>query len=665
MKNYYKRIVLFFGLLLSLSTFGQIIANDDFINYQNTSGGITPPGVGNVTINDSLNGGFFTVNQATITLVSTTNPNIIFNSEGGINIPNSTQVGTYTLVYQICEIANPTNCDTATVTILVSNSLVANDDVGFYTGLGDVTFTNVLANDTLNGVPVIASQVIVTMVSTTHPGIILSGLNVIVAAGTPVGSYVLTYQICEIANPNNCDTAVVTFAIPNSFLNAEDDFFNVESTANGNTIFPNILANDTLNGIPVLTSQVNVTFFVSSPSIGITLSGTNVIVAAGVPTGIYALTYQICEVNNPNNCATASVIIIVNGGLPNYGTINLINYTASPRPGFVYKNYILFRNNTTETIPSGTITFTKDNELSIVAVSETTAVNTTTGFTYSFTNLLPEEEIFITVSLQVPTIPTVNLGDLLTNVASISYFNGTETINQESTLVETIIGSFDPNDKTESHGGKIVHSTFTANDYLTYTIRFENTGTAEAINIRVEDILDEKLDETTVQMVRSSHPFQLDRIENNLEWSLNDINLPPSIPNDEITGHGYIVFQVKPKPGYAIGDIIPNSASIYFDFNPAIVTEPCLTEFVNALSTNTFALNDLQLYPNPAKNKVSISNSSIIDSVAITSVLGQEILRKNLNDLQAEIDLSSFANGIYFVKVSTNKQEKIIKIVKE
>ena len=550
--------------------------------------------------------------------------------------------------------------------IFTQQTIIANDDAGNTVNpiTGGIAYTNVLLNDTLNGSPVLASEVIVSMVSTTNPGVILSGLDVIIAAGTPVGSYVLTYQICEIANPNNCDTAVVAFAIPNSFLNAEDDFFNVESTTNGNTIFPNILANDTLNGIPVLTSQVNVTF-VSSSNNGITLSGTDVIVATGISSGLYSLTYQICEINNPNNCSTASVIIIVNGGVSNSGSINLINYTASPRPGFVYNNYILFTNSTTETISSGTITFTKDNLLSITAVSESNVVNTATGFTFSFTDLLPNEEIFITVSMQVPTIPTVNLGDLLVNKALISYFNGTETIENDSFLVQSIIGSYDPNDKTESHGGKILHSTFTANDYLTYTIRFENTGTAEAINVRVNDLLDAKLDETSIRMVRASHPYVLDRIGNDLNWNFDGINLPPSTPNDPITGHGYIVFQVKPKPGYVIGDIIPNSANIYFDFNPAIVTEPCLTEFVNTLSTNTFALNDLQLYPNPIKNIVSISNTSTIDTIAITSVLGQEILRKSVNDLQTEIDLSSLSNGIYFVKVSANDQEKTIKIVKE
>ena len=55
--------------------------------------------------------------------------------------------------------------------------------------------------------------------------------------------------------------------------------------------------------------------------------------------------------------------------------------------------------------------------------------------------------------------------------------------------------------------------------------------------------------------------------------------LPVSVANT-MTGKGYITFKIKPKPGYAVGDIIPNNASIYFDFNPAIITNTFQTEFV-------------------------------------------------------------------------------------
>ena len=69
---------------------------------------------------------------------------------------------------------------------------------------------------------------------------------------------------------------------------------------------------------------------------------------------------------------------------------------------------------------SGTVTFTKDSALTITTISEATATTTTTGFTYNFTNLLPNETRTIYVTMSTPTIPTVSLGQLVTNYASIT-----------------------------------------------------------------------------------------------------------------------------------------------------------------------------------------------------------------------------------------------------
>jgi uncharacterized repeat protein (TIGR01451 family) len=233
-----------------------------------------------------------------------------------------------------------------------------------------------------------------------------------------------------------------------------------------------------------------------------------------------------------------------------------------------------------------------------------------------------------------------------------------------ASLSQVVIGSLDPNDKTESHGGRIVESGFTANDYLTYTIRFENTGTANAINVNVNDVLDAKLDETSIRMVDASHDYVLNRVGNNLNWMFDNINLPPSVSGTQI-GHGYVVFKVKPKPGYVVGDIIPNLANIYFDFNPAIVTNTCNTEFVTALNNTNFVYNDLKCYPNPVKNSLSISNSSKIETIEITSILGQNVFIKQVNNLQTEIDMSGIANGVYFVKVTSDGLIKTVKIIKE
>lgn len=268
--------------------------------------------------------------------------------------------------------------------------------------------------------------------------------------------------------------------------------------------------------------------------------------------------------------------------------------------------------------------------------------------------------------MQVPTIPTVTLGQLLTNSATITIPAGDILpLNNTSSITQTIVGSYDPNDKTESHGGQIVQSGFTANDYLTYTIRFENTGTASAINVVVEDFLDSKLEPSSIKMIDASASYSLERIGNHLKWTFSAIDLPPSVPNDEITGHGYIVFKVKPKPGYVIGDIIENTAEIYFDFNPAIVTNTCTTEFVQTLGIKPIAFNNFNYFPNPVKNTLSISYDTTINTIEIITTLGQTIVSKKVNELQTEINLSELSKGIYFVKVTSEGQEKTIKVFKE
>ncbi len=340
-------------------------------------------------------------------------------------------------------------------------------------------------------------------------------------------------------------------------------------------------------------------------------------------------------------------------------------FGEQPRPGFTYFNTIVYKNEGNTTISSGTLTFNKDNALSIINVSQAGTTATASGFSYDFTNLLPFESRTIYVNMQIPVIPIVNLGEILTNSASISVpANDVNVTNNSSTLYQTIVGSFDPNDKAESHGGQIVKSGFGANDYLTYRIRFENTGTASAITVKVTDVLDSKLDETSIKMVDASHNYVLNRTGRNLEWKFDGINLPPSIENTQI-GHGYVLFQVKPKTRFAVGDIISNIANIYFDFNPAIVTNESLTEFVTVLSNDNFVFNNLKVYPNPVTNILNINNDKIIDKIEISNVLGQTVLTKNINTFQSKIDISNFTNGFYFVKIISAENEKILKIVKE
>ena len=115
-----------------------------------------------------------------------------------------------------------------------------------------------------------------------------------------------------------------------------------------------------------------------------------------------------------------------------------------------------------------------------------------------------------------------------------------------------MLGSYDPNDKTENLAGKISQREVSANSYINYLIRFQNTGTDTAFNVTVRDTLDDKLDWNSLQMVAASHPYQLDiKSQNQLTWSFNNILLVDSFRN-EPASHGFIAYRVKPKS--SLGD---------------------------------------------------------------------------------------------------------------
>jgi uncharacterized repeat protein (TIGR01451 family) len=338
---------------------------------------------------------------------------------------------------------------------------------------------------------------------------------------------------------------------------------------------------------------------------------------------------------------------------------------VGPRPGFIYENKIIYTNLGNQNIASGSVNFVKDPNVTISSVSQAGVTMLANGFSYNFTNLAPFEVRVISVFMQVPTIPTVTMGQLLTNSVTINPIAGDEVpSNNTSNLAQIIINAYDPNDKMESHGGKILYSSFNASDYLTYTIRFENTGTASAINVRINDVLDSKLDETTVRTLSSSNSYILDRVGNNLNWKFDNIMLPVSIANTT-TGKGYVTFQVKPKPGYSLGDIIPNTGSIYFDYNPAIITNTFNTEFVAQLANDQFSSTNLSVYPNPANEIITIqlNSNSFIKQIQLIDMLGRVIKKESYSssNYSEVMNLKEVGSGTYFVEVTTDSNKKEIK----
>ena len=344
-------------------------------------------------------------------------------------------------------------------------------------------------------------------------------------------------------------------------------------------------------------------------------------------------------------------------------SINISNLNP-PRAGFDYISRIYYTNYGNQTIANGAINFTNDAATAISATS-VPVTTTTNGFTYNFANLLPCETRTIDVTMSVPSIPTVAIGQAITNNVDIATTAAeTSLTNNNSNVSTLVVASYDPNDITEAHGPEILYSSFAPNDYLTYTIRFENTGNAPAEKVRIINPLDTAINETSVKIVSSSNNYVLERIANNLTFKFDNIQLPPSVPNTAI-GKGFVTYKAKLKPGFAVGSIIPNTAKIYFDTNPAIDTNIFETKFVSVLANANFnTLNDFKVYPNPVKNLLLISNknNSKIQSAEISNMLGQTFQMSINNN---NIDVSDLKSGSYMLKIISEKGTSNTKFIKE
>lgn len=323
------------------------------------TGGIA---VGNVLVNDKLDGNKAKLNNVKVSQVSSTHANISLNADGQVVVLPNTPVGTYTLIYEIEDKANSNNKKTAVVTINVtSGSIVAKDDNGSIDGfVGGVAVQDILNNDTYNnGVTATLSSVTIAQISTTNNNINIDPFTgkVNVLAETLPGTYTIKYQITDKQDASKKSTAKVTVVIPNWVTDLA-----LTKTANKTTVEPNENISYTItvknNGpATILANQV----------IGLTES---------LPQGLTNVTYQANggAYNATNNTFTTSAAVsvgqaltlTVNGNVEaNYTQANLVNsVTATAAIGNTDPNNANNTSSVTTAVVTGKMTLVKTGALS-------------------------------------------------------------------------------------------------------------------------------------------------------------------------------------------------------------------------------------------------------------------------------------------------------------
>lgn len=72
----------------------------------------------------------------------------------------------------------------------------------------------------------------------------------------------------------------------------------------------------------------------------------------------------------------------------------------------------------------------------------------------------------------------------------------------------------------------------------------------------------------------------------------------------------------------------------------------------------------VSVLPNPTNGKITVSTNLTDGNVMVFDMVGKQVASGSIVDGQAEIDLSEFANGVYFVKIFDENSVKTMKVVK-
>jgi len=103
-------------------------------------------------------------------------------------------------------------------------------------------------------------------------------------------------------------------------------------------------------------------------------------------------------------------------------------------------------------------------------------------------------------------------------------------------------------------------------------------------------------------------------------------------------------------------DVVYNPAMTLGNFTTNGLSE--VTEVkASALSVGNLSASQISIYPNPSSGKFNIAGVDGLAQIEVSNAYGKLMLRQTL-DIRTGIDLSSYPNGVYLLKITTNNDNE-------
>ena len=336
------------------------------------------------------------------------------------------------------------------------------------------------------------------------------------------------------------------------------------------------------------------------------------------------------------------------------------------RPGFTIPYYVSIHNRGKNPLTTN-VSVTLDGNLTYTSQSGENKPTTASGQTLTWDNITVESGATKRLTFYATLDRLTPLRTELVSTAELIMATPDDVPENDKTTFKTIVsGSFDPNDKLVTYAGAFTEGYVYDTTNFEYTIRFQNTGTDTAFTVRVEDVISNNLDLTTIKFIDSSHEPAISISGDTVKWLFENILLADSNTN-EPASHGFVRFSIDQKTGNQAGTEIKNKAAIYFDFNDPVITNEIVstvnndivTELEHEISYQTQGI--VSAFPNPARTSISI-NAEGSGTFELYNAIGSQVLKTTDKE---NINIESLKSGVYYYQFITNEKTYSGSFVKE
>lgn len=265
-----------------------------------------------------------------------------------------------------------------------------------------------------------------------------------------------------------------------------------------------------------------------------------------------------------------------------------------------------------------------------------------------------------TLSITFNTFVSTPLGTFIRLEAWVSADAGDlQPLNNRADLLAPVVGSYDPNDKLVDQSALRIQSP-PISARLSYTIRFQNTGTFPTAFVTLFDTLDTQVfDPATIIWLGSSHPFEARLIDQKvLKIRFDPLALVPQSESEE-GSQGYVSFSIATRQPLSTPMNLRNRAGIYFDYNAPIITPWANTAVDFSIPTHEATTTDaLAISPNPSTGAITLLDAQTVQEtlhVAIYNATGRLLMQRVLPPGERTLHLEALPRGLLCVRATSRK----------